>query len=175
MWSLAPQIWRRASALVLAVALACSLTLSSARTAFADYGPGAQYQVEISGNCNGPGSCVPGVIKGYGIWIWLELNADHTGDYQAADCGHAGPGNVPEVPGAFHDSGDVTWQYTNGGSTIEIDGATIFGSEEIPITITVPARLGHYSETFAQVFNIPNLTPDGSGALPGWAQVQVAP
>lgn len=54
--------------------------------------------------------------------------------------------------------------------TIIIEGAAIPGNA-IPITITVPARYGHYSKTFAQVFHIPAL----GGELPGWAQVQVAP
>lgn len=165
--------WRRAFALLLAGTLACGLMLGSSGTALADYGPTAQYQIEISGNCNGPGSCIPSVVKGYGIWFWAELNSDHTGDYQAADCGHTGPGNVPGQTGAFHDSGDVTWQYTitNGQPTITIYGATIFGSLQIPIVVTVPARVGHYSETFAQAFDVPAL----GGSLPGWAQVQVAP
>lgn len=171
MASMVTQVWRRVFALLLAGALACGLMFGSTGTALADYGHGAQYQIEISGNCNGPGSCIPGVVKGYGIWMWVELDADGTGTYQAADCGHTGPGNTPGSTGAFHDSGDVTWQYLNGGSLIEIDGATIFGSAAIPITATVPSRLGHYSRTFAQVFTIPAL----GGALPGWAQVQVAP
>jgi len=70
--------------------------------------------------------------------------------------------------GAFHDTGEVTW--TSDGTTLTIEGAAIFGNT-VPITITVPARFGHYSKSFAQVFNVPAL----GGALPGWAQVQVAP
>jgi hypothetical protein len=134
----------------------------------ADYGKGAVYQIEISGNCNGPTTCIPDVVKGYGIWFWVELNADGTGDYQAADCGHAGPGGISSQTGAFHDSGDVTWM--SNGTTLTITGAAIFGNT-VPITVTVPARYGHYSKSFAQVFDVPAL----GGALPGWAQVQVAP
>lgn len=163
--------WRRcAFALVAASALAGGMLLSSTGMAFADYGNGAQYQVEISANCNGPGSCIPSVVKGFGIWFWAELNAGGTGDYQAADCGHVGPGNTPGQTGAFHDSGDVTWWYSNGGSTITIAGAAIFGNT-VPMTITVPAKLGHSVEPIAQVFDIPAL----GGALPGTAQVQIAP
>jgi hypothetical protein len=44
----------------------------AAPSAFADYGPGAQYQVEISDNH-------VGVSPGSG-WLWIELNADGTGD-----------------------------------------------------------------------------------------------
>jgi hypothetical protein len=155
--------WRRALALGAASILAGVLLLSSAGTALADYGRGAVYQIEISGNCNGPTTCVPGVVKGYGVWFWAELNADGTGDYQAADCGH-GYGDSR----AFHDGGDVSWR--SDGATLTITGAAIFG-DTVPIVITVPARYGHYSKSFAQVFSVPAL----GGALPGWAQVQVAP
>jgi hypothetical protein len=165
-----PRMWRRAVALLVASALAGGLLLSSTGLAWADYGQGAQYQVEISANCNGPGSCIPSVVKGFGIWFWVELNADHTGDYQAADCGHVGPGNTPGASGAFHDSGDVTWAYSSDGSAIIISGAAIFGNT-VPMTVTVPSALGHYMKPLAQVIDVPAL----GGALPGWAQVQVAP
>jgi hypothetical protein len=44
-------------------------------------------------------------------------------------------------------------------------------SNTVPMTITVPAKLGHSVAPIAQVFDIPML----GGALPGTAQVQVAP
>lgn len=155
--------WRRALALSVAGILAGALLLSSAGTARADYGEGAVYQIEISGNCNGPTTCIPNFVQGYGVWLWAELRADGTGDYQAADCGHGG-GDTR----AFHDSGEVRW--TSDGTTLTITGVTIFGNT-VPVTIAVPARYGHYSQSFAQVFDVPAL----GGALPGWAQVQVAP
>jgi hypothetical protein len=62
----------------------------------------------------------------------------------------------------------VTW--TSNGTALTITGAAIFGNT-VPIMITVPARYGHDSESFAQVFDVPAL----GGSLPGWAQVQVAP
>jgi hypothetical protein len=159
---------RVAGPFLAACVLAGGLLLGSAGTAAADYGKGALYQIEISANCVGPGSCIPGVVKGYGVWLWAELDADHTGDYEAADCGHAGPGGIASLTGAFHDSGGVTWSYS--GSAIIIEGAAIFGNT-VPMTIMVPAAYGHYALTFAQVLNVPAL----GGALPGWAQVQVAP
>jgi hypothetical protein len=155
--------WRRARALGAAGILAGVLLLSSTGTARAEYATGAVYQIEISANCTGPTTCVPGVVQGYGIWFWAELNADGTGDYQAADCGH-GFGDSR----AFHDSGEVTW--TSNGTTLTMTGAAIMGNT-VPIMITVPAHYGHVSESFAQVFDVPAL----GGALPGWAQVQVAP
>jgi hypothetical protein len=157
------RMWRRAFTPMVACLLAGGLLLGSRGTALADYGKGAVYQVEISANCNGPTTCIPGVVQGYGIWLWAELNADGTGDYQAADCGH-GFGQS----GAFHDSGDVRW--TSDGSTITITGAQIFGNT-VDIFITVPATYGHSKVPFAQVISVPAL----GGALPGWAQVQVAP
>ncbi|HEU5438599.1 MAG TPA: hypothetical protein VFU88_04860 [Ktedonobacterales bacterium] len=157
------RVWRRALTLTAMGMIVGLLLMSSAGTALADYGKGAVYQIEISGNCVGATTCIPGVVKGYGIWFWAELDADGTGDYQAADCGHGYGAN-----GAFHDSGDVTWS-TN-GTTLTITGVAIFGNS-VPITITVPVHFGHYMQTFAQVFDVPAL----GGALPGWAQVQVAP
>lgn len=157
------RVWRGVIALGAASAMVGLLLMSSTGTALADYGRGAVYQIEISGNCVGATTCIPGVVKGYGIWFWAELDADGTGDYQAADCGHGYGDNS-----AFHDSGDVTW--TSDGTTLTITGVAIFGNA-VPITITVPAPYGHYKQTFAQVFDVPAL----GGALPGWAQVQVAP
>lgn len=155
--------WRRALVLGAGGVLVGVLLLSGSGTALADYGKGAVYQIEISGNCVGPSTCIPGVVNGYGIWLWAELDADHTGDYEAADCGHGYGDNS-----AYHDSGDLTW--ASDGTTLTIEGAAIFGNA-VPIKITVPAHYGHYSESFAQAFSVPAL----GGALPGWAQVQVAP
>jgi hypothetical protein len=164
-------MWRRALATAAAGAIVGLLLVSSGGTARADYGSGEQYQIEISANCDGPSSCIPTFVNGFGIWFWAELNAGGTGDYEAADCVHAGSGNVGPT-GAFHDSGDVTWWYSDGGSTITIAGATVLGSEKVPITITVPAEVGHYTQPFSQVIDATAL---GLGPLPGWAQVQVAP
>ena len=55
-------MWRSAAMLLVAVALAGGILVRTAGTAHADYGSGAQYQVEISSN--------PG---GFGIWLWAEL------------------------------------------------------------------------------------------------------
>src|SRR5215470_13798102 len=133
------RLWRRLLTLTAVGAVIGMLLMSSTGTALADYGRGAVYQIEILGNCNGPTTCIPGVVNGYGIWFWAELNADGTGDYQAADCGH-GFG----ASGAFHDHGDVRW--TSNGTTLTITGAAIFGNT-VPITITVPAHFGHIKKS----------------------------
>ena len=162
------RVWRYATVLMLAVALAGGILIRTAGTAHADYGPGAVYQIEISDNCVGPGSCIPGVVKGFGIWFWAALYPDGTGDYQAADCGHIGPGNTPGDTGAFHESGDVNWWYSNGGATITIVGAGIFGGT-VPMTIVIPARYGHYMMATSDAITVAGFPP-----LPGTAQIQVA-
>jgi hypothetical protein len=157
-------MWRRALAMLAAGAIVGLLVLSSTGTARADYGRGVVYQIEISANCNGPTTCIPGFVQGYGVWLWAELDADHMGNYEAADCGHGFGDNA-----GFHDSGEVQW--SSDGTTLTITGATIFGPNKVPIILTVPAQYGHYAESFAQVVDVPAL----GGALPGWAAVQVAP
>lgn len=142
--------------------MASGLILGSAPNAFADYGQGAKYQVEISDNCNGLQSCT--AAQGDGIWLWVELNADGTGNYQGADCAHLFPTPNGLTSGAFHDSGNVTW--TESGGVITIKGVTIIGGT-VRLTITVPSAYGHYQKTAAQVFY--------GFPFPGMAQLQVAP
>jgi hypothetical protein len=163
------RLWRGGAMLVIAVTLAVGMQVHTSGTAYADYGGGAKYQIEISDNCVGPGSCIPGVVKGFGIWFWAALYPDGTGDYQAADCGHVGPGNTPGATRAFHDSGDVRWSYSNGGATITIVGAAIFGNT-VPMTIVIPSGYGHYVRASSQVITVAGFPP-----LPGTAQIQVAP
>ncbi len=148
--------------LLVMAGMASGLVLGPATSAFADYGNGAQYQIEISDNCNGLQSCQ--VAQGDGIWLWVELNANGTGDYKGADCVHGLPTPNGTVSGAFHDSGDVTW--TSSGGVLTITGVTIIGGS-VPLTITVPAKYGHYVKAPAQIFP--------SFPIVGMAQVQVAP
>jgi hypothetical protein len=158
--------WRRAYLLLAAGALLIGLLLSSAPTAKADYGPGVQYQIEISANCNGQTNCV--LAKGFGIWFWAELSPGGTGEYQAADCAHFGSAGGS---GSFHDSGPEAWSVT--GNTLTITGAAILGNS-VPIVITVPATYGHSTMPFGDVIKVPAFGELGLG-LPGTAQVQVAP
>lgn len=130
--------------------------LAAAMPAAADYGTGAVYEVEISANLGGP--------NGGGVWLWIELDANGTGDYHGADCGHAqGP--------AASDGGDVTWTVSNG--MLVISGVHLNGLPPFlqPPAITVPATYGHYSyrsgNPFGTIFGLP---------FPGgFAQVQIAP
>jgi hypothetical protein len=131
----------------------------TAGTASAGYGQGAAYQIELSGN-------IPG-NQGGGIWLWIELNADHTGDYAGSDCGRGA------AERARADSGDVTWA-DNGNGTLTITGVALNGLGGLPEPITVPDTYGHETTDFATTFPaVASLLGIPTGV--GFAQVQVAP
>jgi len=148
----------------LAATLALAAVATSAGTAFA-YGRADHplAQVEVSANCDNPSFplCQPfpaGVGTG-GIWYWVELDADGTGDLSGAACGHTvggvgGPGGA----GAGSIKGTATWQYT----TLETapPGAIFFGTFDphdryYAVTITdgstwlIPTTTGHYAQKLA--------------------------
>src|SRR5215467_4100789 len=78
------------------------------------------YQIELSANISGS--------QGGGLWLWIGLHSDGTGDYSGADCGHGGGG-------ATSDKGDVTWHLTGVNNTlIEIDGVVLNGLGGFPTT-----------------------------------------
>src|SRR5258708_6151712 len=141
--------------ITIAAALAGPAALAAAPNAFADYGPGAQSQIEISDNS-------PGGVPGNGAWLWIGLNANGTGDYAGAICIHTGPAGLD---GAESDTGNVTWSDT--GGTLTIIGISLI-HHTVPVTITVPDSYGHYTEPSTSVMT-PNLITGGT------AQVQVAP
>ena len=121
------------------------------------YGPGAVYEIELSANISGK--------QGGGVWLWIALYPDGTGDYSGADCGHGGEG-------AASDKGDVTWHYsgTNNQSVV-INGVMLNGLGGFPTTITVPSAYGHYTGTVGTYLTLPGFIP---GFL-GNTQLQVAP
>lgn len=148
---------------VVAAVLAAVLA-ATAGPAAADYGTGVYRQIELSNN-------VPGT-QGGGVWLWIELNSNGTGDYAGSDCGHGGVG-------AASDKGDVTWQPA--GDMIVISGVVLNGLPTDPqhgdfspwhTTITVPAKTGHYSTSGVGAYlTLPNFVP----ASEGFTQIQVAP
>lgn len=154
-----------AAALLLAGCAADSSTAPTMRAAAAhatrDYGPGAVYQVEISSNVTGK--------NGGGVWLWIELNADGTGDYAGSDCGR----------GAAHassDRGDITsWSVADG--VLTINGVVLNGFGGLPVTITIPlpsSGYGHVSTDVVSIF--PDLgTVLGLPPGAGFSQVEVAP
>jgi hypothetical protein len=109
-------------------------------------------QLTFSGNCDNPDFplCAP-PPQGFGlggIWIWIELDANGTGDVAWADCLHVlgGPGG-----GANSIRGDVTWWW----SQLPQGAPTTFGPLDpagyydvaIPNgeVLAFPATRGHYS------------------------------
>jgi hypothetical protein len=137
--------------------LAAAMVGTAATPALADYGTGAQFQIEISANNVGG-------VPGDGVWLWIELNSNRTGDYTGTDCIHTGPAGLN---GAAHEQGDVTW--TDSGGTLTIRGVALIGGQ-FPVIVVVSDRYGHYvgpSDGFVQGFAL--------GQIGGTAQVQVAP
>jgi hypothetical protein len=146
--------WRIAAAAV-AAALVGGGALAAAGPASADYGPGSEYQIELSANVSG--------TQGGGIWLWIELNQNGTGDYHGSDCPHGSPG-------AASDSGDVTWAVS--GSQVVISGVVLNGFPGgFPATVAVPAANGHYTGTLGSFITL----PPGIPPFIGDAQLQVAP
>jgi hypothetical protein len=153
---------RKTAATIGAIAaLAVAGATAAAAPAFADYGPGNTYEVEISSNLTGP--------QGGGVWLWLALSpnpgstSSGTGDYSGADCGHG--------IGAVSDKGQVTWAAA--GGTITIQGVVLNGLGGLPVTITVHSAYGHYSTDVDSV--IPTLgTVLGLPPGAGFSQVTIA-
>jgi hypothetical protein len=141
-------------------ALAAGLLVAAAGPASADYGPGAVYQVEISANNHNPDG--PGT--GDGVWLWIALYPDHTGDYAGSDCIHSGRLGPN---GAGHQRGDVTWSDSDG--TLTITGVSLVNGQ-FPVTILVPDKYGHYVLASDDV-----ITGFALGSIGGTAQVQIAP
>ena len=137
-----------------ACVLAAAAGGATSATALADYGSGAQYQIELSANISGK--------SGGGAWLWISLNSDGTGDYSGADCGHGGAG-------AASDKGDVTW--TMSGGSVVISGVVLNGLGGFPTTVTVPASYGHYTGTVGTFLTVPSFIP----SFVGNSQLQVAP
>jgi hypothetical protein len=110
-------------------------------------------QLEFSGNCNNPSFplCDPQTGVGLGgIWLWVEVDANNTGDIAGAGCGHVrGSGG-----GAGSIKGDVTWVYGNEAAAIAAH-AFILGADPTHTyyIVTVgpgeafawPVTVGHYS------------------------------
>ena len=132
--------------------------LSQLNTASANgYGGRAIYQVELSAN-------IPGV-QGGGLWLWIGLHSDGSGDYSGSDCGHGGAG-------AASDKGDATWHYAGANNeSIVIDGVVLNGLDGFVTTITVPSTYGHYTGTLGTYLTLPAFIPP----FIGFSQLQVAP
>lgn len=97
----------------------------AATTSGSGYSAGAQYQVELSSN-----------VPGEGFWIWAELGANGSGNYQETDCLHLGGGHATDA--AAHSAGDVSG-WTVSGGTLTMSGVNIIGGlETVNISVPVP-------------------------------------
>jgi hypothetical protein len=108
-------------------------------------------QIEFSANCNNPAIflCFPppaGFGLG-GIWLWIEIDANQTGDVAGAGCGHVrGIGG-----GAGPIKGDVTWwsSTTPDGLAFNIDPHGRYYNVLLPdgTLLSLPQTQGHYQFT----------------------------
>jgi hypothetical protein len=120
-------------------------------------------QIEVSANCDNASFplCAPfpnGVGTG-GIWYWVELDGNGSGDLSGAACGHTvGGAGGPGGAGAGSIEGTASWSYT----TLETApaGAIFFGTADpndqyYAVTITdgstwlIPVTTGHYGTKLA--------------------------
>jgi hypothetical protein len=151
---------RRHALLALAAAsiLGAAAFFGMTGSARADYGQGAQYQVEISAN-----------PPGFGFWYWAELDPSMTsGDYQETDCIHSGHGGPN---GGIHDSGSVTgWEIVGGVLTMH-DVLVVGGIETVDVSVPVPS--GGYGHSNSVTITPVSGPPLIAGTFP--AQVQLAP
>jgi len=100
-------------------------------------------QIEVSANCNNLQLCdSPG-----GVWVWIEIDQDGTGDVAGAGCGR-----LPGVGGgAGPIRGEISWTYSTG-----TDGASFVAGIDPTNTyylvtaggeppVALPVTVGHYS------------------------------
>jgi hypothetical protein len=145
---------------LLIVAGVSSIALGETGTAQA-YGRADQpvAQIEFSGNCNTPTVGVCDAVGGTGgIWLWIELDADGTGDVAGAACGHTVGGGGA---GAFPIRGDITWSTTTDTSAGEFFGLLDPNGQYYLVTVpqtgdvfVFPQTVGHYSQRFQPGFQL---------------------
>jgi hypothetical protein len=107
-------------------------------------------QIEFSANCNNPSFqlCFPrpdGFGLG-GVWVWIEIDANSTGDVAGAGCGHIR--GVGGEAGSIR--GDITWWSSTGpqGLAFAVDPHDMYynvnlGDGGPPLSF--PMTVGHYS------------------------------
>lgn len=124
-----------------------SLTGSAAYGA-SDYN-GAQYQVEFSLNCTSTATLCYQEHGLGGIWGWMALMPDHSGNAQVTLCGHSSGGS-----GAGHMSFDPTWTIITLPPFVEAGLPAIDPNHQYIVLIAgtdgleippFPATPGHYA------------------------------
>ena len=105
-------------------------------------------QIEFSGNCNNPGfflcASPPAGFGLGGIWFWIEVDANGTGDIAGAGCGHdrAGTGGGGSI------KGEVSWFYSPVpiGPTFFTDPNGLYYVVDFGDgPFSFPTTVGHYS------------------------------
>lgn len=154
-------------------------------------------QIEVSGNCTNASWCNANFGGTGGLWIWAELDADHSADATFAGCGHtvgeaggpggAGGGGGP-VSGSWQMASDLfEAAFVDGafpvGIALNNDGSLNLsipyyvitlhsGGPEGDFVFAVPAQVGHYNYSGLAFIN--GVQPGQK--LPGLNfQTQVAP
>lgn len=108
-------------------------------------------QIEVSANCNDPSFPLcfepPDGFGLGGIWLWIEIDANQTGDVAGSGCGHIrGVGG-----GAESIRGDITWWPSTGPDGVALFGVdpndqyynVDLGTGDPPFSF--PRTAGHYS------------------------------
>jgi hypothetical protein len=146
---------------LLAAGALTAITLGAATTGAAAYGRADQplAQIEFSANCNNPSFplCAPppaGFGLG-GVWFWIEIDANGTGDIAGAGCGHdrAGSGGAGPI------RGEISWWPSTGpqGLAFAVDPNNLYynvnlGDGGPPLSF--PQTVGHYSFAPAPGVNV---------------------
>jgi hypothetical protein len=119
-------------------------------------------QVEVSANCDNASFwlCSPQAVGTGGIWFWVELDANGTGDLSGAACGHTvggvgGPGGA----GAGSIRGSASWIYTtaedapagsiNFGAVDPNDNYYLVNINDGGPPWLIPVSTGHYGTKLA--------------------------
>jgi hypothetical protein len=138
---------------LLAAGALTAITLGAATTGAAAYGRADHLlaQIEFSANCDNPGFrlCAP-PPNGFGlggIWFWIEIDANGTGDISGAGCDHV-PGGGGGGAGSIR--GDVTWWPSTGpqGLAFAVDPNNLYYNVDIGDggpPFSFPRTVGHYS------------------------------
>jgi hypothetical protein len=110
-------------------------------------------QIELSANCNDPTFGLCQQVGLGGIWLWIEIDANSTGDIAGSGCGHVRGG---PRGGAFSIRGEISWESLS-GSPADLQAAGFFafgvdpGGNYYGITLgpgegfAFPKTVGHYS------------------------------
>jgi hypothetical protein len=137
------------------IALAGSLAIAGlglTATSVGAYGRADQplAQIAFSASCNNPSFPLCDPTTGFGlggIWIWVEIDANQTGDVAGADCTHVrGVGG-----GAGSIRGDVTWWWSATPEGIPAIPGPLdpngYYNVALPVgqTLSFNVSVGHYS------------------------------